>query len=207
MNAVSPAPAPAALDASRWHAVFARLLLTEGTRFVNNSNDHGGPTRYGLSLRYLAQLGRINPAIAAELDINHDGEIDLPDIAGMSVGAANDVYFQCLWRPIAAQLPPPIDAAVFDQVVNDGVVPAVLMLQRACNSIPMPLAAIDADGVFGAETLQRVLAVAGRMGVSALLAAYRGQAMDRYRTIVARDPSQKPFLAGWLNRAAELGNV
>ena len=125
----------------------------------------------------------------------------------MSVAAAGGIYFEFFWRPVACQLPLPIDAAVFDQIVNDGLTPAVRMLQLACNSCPMPNAPIGEDGAFGSETLGRVGAIQARLGVSALLAAYRAQAMSRYRAIAARDPSQTQFLAGWLTRAAELGNV
>jgi lysozyme family protein len=207
MNAAPSNLVPGSPDDLRWQAVFAKLLKTEGG-FSDSPNDHGGATNYGLSLRFLAQQGAIDPALVALVDINHDGVIDVPDIQGMSIATAGAVYYPCFWTPAAAGLQQDLDAAVFDQTVNDGLTPAVKMLQLAVNAIARGIAPLVVDGQIGPATREAVedVVVVG-VGNVALLDAYRAQAVARYRRIAAADPTQQKWLNGWLNRAAELGDV
>lgn len=186
----------------RWAAVFARLLQVEGG-FVDSPDDPGGATKYGLSLRFLAQTNQLPRDLVAELEIDHEDEPDLLDIEEMTIATASDVYFEVFW-PIPSTLPQPLDAAVFDQTVNDGQSPAIKLLQLALNSFLQsgdePLAV---DGVIGPAARA---AISG-WSLTNLLAQYRRQAAARYTAIAARVPSEAGFLDGWLNRAAELGNV
>lgn len=205
MNAIAANPVPAGKLDPRWLAVISRLLRTEGG-FVNSPNDHGGATNYGLSMRFLAQQAKLTPALIAYMDINHDGQIDLPDIAGMTMQSAASVYYDYFWVRHASTLPPPLDAAVFDQTVNDGLKAAVILLQLAVNSLDRT-APLAIDGILGAGTHAAVNGLVVKGGAVALLDAYRAQAAARYKAIVRADPSQAGFLDGWLNRAAELGNV
>lgn len=201
--ATAPDPAPGADP--RWDAVFAKLLKTEGG-FVDSPGDHGGATKYGLSLRFLAQKGLLSDQLMAEVDINHDGLVDLPDIAGMTIATARDLYWAFFWDGLGSTLPQPFDAAVFDQTVNDGAVPAVRLLQQAVNALSVDLYA-PVDGVIGPKTEDRLYKAIDLFGSEKVLDAYRAQAAARYRLIVQHDPSQARFLEGWLNRARELGDV
>ena len=98
---------------------------------------------------------------------------------------------------------------LFDQGVNGGNLAAKKLLQRALN---MCLARtgynmIEVDGRLGPQTraaLDRVLS-SQRLGMKALVEAFREAVRDRYRAIVRRNPSQQRFLKGWLRRADELG--
>jgi lysozyme family protein len=204
MDAVQPTSA-ADQAAARWEAVFERLLKTEGG-FVDSPGDHGGATKYGLSLRFLSQQGLLSPALMAEVDINHDGVVDLPDIAGMTIATARDVYWAYFWDGLAATLPQPLVAAVFDQTVNDGAVPAVKLLQQGLCSLAGNLWT-PVDGVLGPRTRALVTSAIDTFGPDKVLDGYRAQAAARYRMIAQRDPSQAKFLDGWLNRARELGDV
>jgi hypothetical protein len=63
------------------------------------------------------------------------------------------------------------------------------------------------DGVLGDKTraaLEAVVRVPAA-GMAAIVIAYRDATKARYRAIAAANPSQKRFLAGWLNRADLLG--
>jgi len=186
--------------------VFARLLRTEGG-FVDSPADHGGATKYGLSLRFLVQQAKISPSLVKMLDINRDGEIDLPDIRDMTTVEAEAVYRRFFWEPAAAKLPPPFDAAVFDQTVNDGLVPAVKLLQRTLNVAADKGWPLPVTGYLGPQTAARLVEDISLLGSERLLDGYRAAAAGRYRQIVDADPAQAGFLDGWLTRAAELGDV
>ncbi len=201
MNATSLKPSEGLHYGARFGAVFARLMRIEGG-FSNSPADHGGATNYGLSLRFLAQAELPAP-IFREIDANNDGAITVSDIAAMTTETAEDVYYEAFW-PLASGMPMPLDAAVFDQTVNDGQVAAIRLLQNALNRCG---AYLHVDGQFGPLSRTAVANIATRRSVSCILDAYRLAAADRYRLIATEDPTQFRFLAGWLRRAAELGCV
>lgn len=210
--ATPPVSAPAAISSTnRWDAVFAALLRREGTKFTDDPSDRGGATRYGLTLRFVAQCCKIDPALIKTFDINHDGQVDTPDIRNMEIAPAKGLYESEFWRKTGIYcLPAPLDDAVFDQAVNDGVTPAVKMLQAACNQVEKARAGyqpLRVDGGLGLLTRACVSSIFRHGEGALLLGAYRTAARDRYVAIVAADPSQRPFLAGWLARTERLGNV
>ena len=77
---------------------------------------------------------------------------------------------------------------VFDAAVNTGSVTANRILQKA--------AGCPQDGVLGAVTLNAV----NRAG-DTLVLAFQNARADHYRAIVAAQPQDAKYLAGWLTRA------
>jgi lysozyme family protein len=55
-----------------------KVILQHEGGYVDNPNDPGGATNYGISLRFLAD----HPESG---DFNGDGEVDAEDIANMTV--------------------------------------------------------------------------------------------------------------------------
>lgn len=209
MNAADPASVArptgwTAQHDARWAAIYARLLKTEGG-LVNNRKDPGGITKYGISLRFLVIEGRIdaNRDGLADFDLNRDGRIDAQDIRLLTPANAEALYLRLFFIDTGFwALPPAMDAAVFDLGVNVGTKTAVIILQRAINSFgPPPLAT---DGALGPKTRQRT---ASELASNPLLTAFRGKAAEHYRYLVSRNGDLAGFLAGWLNRAKELGRV
>lgn len=204
------------VGASRFDIAFAKVDLAEGG-FVNNPADRGGPTNHGVSLRFLVAEGKIdaNHDGFADYDLNMDGDIDIADIKALTVADAKALFKRCFWDRLGCDaLPAPLDAAVFDQGVNGGCVAAIKLLQSAVNRvIDVPAAhlagvpvALLIDGNFGPKSVQALRYVlALPCGLAALMIAYRAAAADRYRGIVAVDPTQSGVLKGWLRRASELG--
>jgi len=88
-----------------------------------------------------------------------------------------------------------IATRVLDEEVNTGKGEAVLLLQRAINTIRAN--AVEADGKMGPKTLSVVNAV----DPQALLAAYRQQRLSYYDEVVAKHPGDEKYLADWLARA------
>ncbi|MFZ5747676.1 MAG: glycoside hydrolase family 108 protein [Pseudomonadota bacterium] len=193
-----------------------RLLRIEGG-YSNDPADRGGATRYGISLRFLKAEGKIDldGDGIADFDLDFDGDIDGADIRKLSRDDARYLYQRCFWRPLDCDsYPVPLGEALFDQAVNGGLRAAGKLLQSALNdltsvrrSAPGCPAPLKEDGAIGMRTRAALdwCLQQGGVGMAGVIAAYRRAAADRYRAIVAADPTQQRFLRGWLNRAAELG--
>ena len=193
--------------ARRWAAVCAKLLLTEGG-YVDAAGDRGGPTKFGVSLRYLLAECAHDPALRKRLDADNNGRLDAIDVRGMTREEAGDIYRVRFWtRPGFDTLPQPFDAAVFDQGVNGGCRAAVKLLQRTCNALTPGAYMLDVDGALGLATRTRLDRLIRERRAAPVLAQLRKLAAARYIELAALDPIQRKFLAGWLNRAEELGDV
>ena len=102
---------------------FARTIGHEGG-YVNNPQDPGGETKFGISKRA------------------YPGE----DIRSLTIMRTRELYRRDYWDRVQGdQLPPWIAGQVFDAAVNSGVKQAALWLQRAVGAQP--------DGIIGAKTI------------------------------------------------------
>lgn len=114
----------AAQAVSAFERAFARTVGHEGG-WVNNPNDPGGETKYGISKR----------AYPAE------------DIANLTLERARLLYRRDYWNRVRGDyLPDTVAMEAFDAAVNHGVMPAVRMMQRALG--------VNDDGIIGPITLQ-----------------------------------------------------
>ena len=105
---------------------FERLIGHEGG-YVNDSQDLGGETKYGISKR----------AYPSE------------DIKGMTLDRAREIYARDYWGPAGCDaVPDGVKFDLFDMAVNSGVRQSIKTLQRAVGE--------TADGVLGPLTLQAV---------------------------------------------------
>lgn len=109
-----------------FEACVAVILYHEGG-YVNDSNDPGGETRFGISKRSFPNVN------IKELTLEH----------------AKDLYRRYYWDMCECdKLPDWARLIVFDCAVNQGVPRAVIDLQRISGSKP--------DGIIGPKTLERV---------------------------------------------------
>ncbi|MDM8009942.1 MAG: glycosyl hydrolase 108 family protein [Parasphingorhabdus sp.] len=174
---------------------------------ANDPLDNGGETKYGISLRYLVKAGNPDEDLDgfADFDLDMDGDIDGADIRLLTVGDAIWLYHRDFWLAYDCDsLRKPLGEALFDQAINGGGFAAKTMLQRAINALNQP-DTLKIDGKIGSLTRAVLEATIARIGMDAVMEAYRDQVRFRYREIVRRNPSQKRFLNGWLNRADRLG--
>jgi len=103
------------------------ILLQDEGGYVNNPNDPGGETKYGISKRSFPNL----------------------DIANLTPEQAAVIYYNQYWVPCGGgQLPPHLDLWVFTAAVMSGPVTAIQMLQQLVGSA--------ADGKLGPLTLGAV---------------------------------------------------
>lgn len=176
---------------STFELAIDRVIKHEGG-FVNNPNDPGGATKYGISLRWLKSIGELT------YDLNHDGDIDINDIRKMNIEEAKTIYRKEWWDKynyalIKDQL---IATKIFDLSVNMGAKQAHKLVQRALWSINGYQTLLD-DGVLGSVSL----ALINETIFSLLLPVIRSECAGFYRVLAESKKSFKEFLEGWLVRA------
>lgn len=115
------------------------VLKTEGG-FVDNPHDPGGATNLGVTILTAKRLN---------LDVNHDGKINVLDIRDLKPSDAAVVYRTEYWNKVKGDsLPAGLDYAVFDFAVNSGPGRAAMFLQRELG--------VSVDGAIGPKTLAAV---------------------------------------------------
>lgn len=109
---------------SPWDQAIAFVLRYEGG-YVNNVNDPGGETIYGISKKQYPSL----------------------DIKNLTIDEAKEIYRKDFWQAVGAdQLPAKMAIAVFDCAVNQGVGTAIRLLQVALD--------VAVDGQIGPKTIK-----------------------------------------------------
>jgi lysozyme family protein len=155
--------------------------------YVDHPQDRGGPTNFGITRSTLSRhLGR--PASADE-------------VRRLERAVAAEIYRREYYEaPGIDALPARIRPFAFDAAINHGPGRAIRFVQQVCDAAGFgPLAA---DGQCGPRTRQAAAHADRAMG-DWLLAALVEERRDFYLALVARDPAQRVFLRGWLNRLAE----
>jgi lysozyme family protein len=159
------------------------VLRHEGG-LVDNPNDPGGITNYGVSLRWLKSKGLAG-------DLNHDGDVNAKDIKIMTQDEAKTFYHTYWWDAykyglIDAQL---VATKIFDSAVNMGAPRAHQFAQAIVGTVQ--------DGNIGPKTLAEINA----MPSLKFIVAYQERMAQFYRNLVATNPKRQEFLKGWLARA------
>lgn len=162
------------------------IIRREGG-FVDHPADRGGPTNFGVTHKTLARyLGR---------------EITREDVRSLSRELAAEIYRRSYYlEPRIDALPSGIRAFLFDSAVNHGPRRAIKFLQAVLNAAGF--GPLGVDGLAGPKTRREAKSAEICMGPW-LVAALAEERRMFYRLIVDRDPSQRVFLKGWMNRVAE----
>ena len=118
-----------AISVMEFNEIIEKVLEHEGG-YVNDKDDLGGETKYGITKRFYPNL----------------------DIKNLSREQAKEIYYQDYWIPSKAKLlPKELRYPYFDCVVNTGQRRAVKILQQACNN--KNSFEIKEDGLIGAATI------------------------------------------------------
>jgi len=159
------------------------ILRHEGG-LVDNPNDPGGITNYGVSLRWLKSKGLAG-------DLNHDGDVNAADIKIMTKIDAMEFYRKFWWDAYRYQfiVAQAVATKIFDAAVNMGAPRAHTLAQAVLG--------IQQDGVLGPKSLAELNA----MPSIKFIVAYQEQMAQFYRRLVVLNPARQEFLKGWLNRA------
>lgn len=172
----------------------ATAIVTREGGYVNDPADPGGPTKYGVTLGTLRQLGR---------DLNGDGVSTASDVRLLTQVQARDIFLEHYFhRPGIAALPPVLQPSVFDMYVNAGA-NAVRILQRLLVQLGYSL---PVDGVIGPTTAQ----AAASCDAQGLADAYGVARRNYYYALADARPASRKFArrqdggkGGWIVRAEE----
>jgi len=149
--------------------------------YVNDPDDPGGETKYGISKRSYPDL----------------------DIKNLDINDASVIYFKDFWKRLNLDQVnnQTIAAEVFDTAVNCGRFKAAEILQRSLNMVGgYPGKRLSVDGKIGPKTIQ---AINNCRYPEALLKCLNGFQFEHYYQIVKRDISQRKWFRGWLRRVWE----
>lgn len=177
--AASPPITPIAPPRSVFEEALRFTLKWEGG-YVNHPADHGGETNKGITT-------------ATYRDYRARKGLPRQSVRFITDAEVRDIYEMMYWKPARCDaMAKPLAIAHFDTAVNFGVGGATLFLQE--------LLRVPVDRVFGPRT-QTALVQSNHANLGLRYPQLR---IDyRYRR-VNRDPSQRVFLQGWLNRDNDL---
>jgi lysozyme family protein len=162
---------------------FAFVLKAEGG-YTNNPADRGGPTNKGILQREYDRY-------------RHKKELPPADVRGILPAEVEDIYLHDYWLAGRCdRMPWPVSLAHFDACVNTGVTQAAKFLQRTVGTRD--------DGLIGPLTLGALSAALECESPGALATRLARQRTGFYRKLARRDPEQRVFLRGWLNRVSSL---
>ncbi len=177
-------------------AIAKEILAREGG-YVNDPDDPGGATKYGVTVHTMRRLG---------MDLTGDGNVDAADVQRLTRTQALEIFIRHYFHaPRIAELPEVLHATVFDMQVNAGA-NAVKLLQRLCTKMGFQA---TADGKIGPKTI-----VAARRAAEAapdhIRDAYGIERRNYYYALADRRPASRKFArrkdggkGGWITRAEE----
>ena len=132
--------------------------------YVNDPDDPGGATKYGVTIGTLRHLG---------VDVTGDGRVNVADVKALTKTQATDIFLRDYYHgPKIDQLPEDIRASVFDMYVNAGN-NAVKILQRLLAEFGFKT---TVDGAIGPATAAAAAAAA---------AADLGKALGQHECLIA----------------------
>ncbi|MEM0936099.1 MAG: holin-associated N-acetylmuramidase [Pseudomonadota bacterium] len=172
------------------------IVLREGG-YVNDPDDPGGATKYGVTIHTMRRLG---------MDLDGDGVITPGDVKRLGEDQAVGIFMEHYFaRPRISALPQVLQASVFDMYVNAGA-HAVRVLQSLLNDMGEHL---QVDGVIGAKTIDAAKAALARAPYH-LADAYGIARRNYYYKLADRRPSSRKYArrrdggkGGWITRAEE----
>lgn len=165
--------------------------------YVNDRDDPGGATNFGVTIHTMRRLG---------IDLDADGDVDASDVRALTRAQAVDIFIRHYFeKPRINLLPEPLHASVFDMYVNAGG-NAVKILQRL---LPEFGETVAVDGTLGPKTAAAVARAHERAG-SYLVDAYGIARRNYYFRLADQRAASRKYArtrsggkGGWIRRAEE----
>jgi lysozyme family protein len=161
------------------------VLRHEGG-FVEDANDPGGATNFGVSMRWLVSQGMLTT-------LEHQtGTDDAVTAVKKMTKEDAEAFYQKFWwdaykyGTVNSQI---IANKILDMAVNLGAPRAHRMVQAAVG--------VKTDGVLGPGSYGEI----NHTSPGSLLLTLQNTQAQFYKNLVAQKPQMQEFLQGWLNRA------
>jgi len=175
----------------------AKEIIAREGGYVNDPDDPGGATKYGVTIGTMRRLG---------IDLTGDGKVTTADVQALSRDRAVRIFIEHYYhRPHIDALPQVLQASVFDMYVNAGA-NAVRILQRLLNDMGQ---AVTVDGAIGPKTIAAVRAAA-QAAPSHIADAYGIARRNYYYALGDARPASRKYAkrrdggkGGWIIRAEE----
>jgi lysozyme family protein len=172
------------------------IIAREGG-YVNDPDDPGGATNYGVTIHTMRRLG---------LDLDGNGRVDARDVRALSREQARDIFIEHYFnRPRIAELPDTVQPSVFDMYVNAGG-NAVKILQRLLGQMGQK---VSVDGALGPQTIAAAH-VAQAKAPGHFADAYGIERRNYYYRLADARPASRKYArrrdggkGGWIKRAEE----
>jgi len=154
--------------------------------YVNDPNDRGGETKYGITKRWYPN----------------------EDIKNLTLDRAQEIYYSDFWKSKkldldeVAEFDESLALELFDTGINQGIVTAAKYLQTALNLLnrnEQLFNDMKVDGWAGSTTFGN-LGKLKSYDKGPLLKIVNGLQFMRYYHIVDNDPVQEKFFSGWMKR-------
>ena len=172
------------------------IVLREGG-YVNDPDDPGGATNFGVTIHTMRRLG---------LDLDGDGAVTAADVKRLTRTQAVEIFIRHYFeRPRIAELPEVLQASVFDMYVNAGG-NAVKILQRLLRQMGQE---VSVDGMLGPQSI-RAAQAAYEAAPRHLADAYGIARRNYYFSLADRRAASRKYArtrsggkGGWIRRAEE----
>ena len=172
------------------------IVAREGG-YVNDPDDPGGATNYGVTIGTMRRLG---------LDLTGDGQITTADVRALTRAQATDIFVEHYYiRPRIDDLPEAVQPSVFDMYVNAGSNAVRILQQLLCDMRII----VAVDGAIGPQTITATHR-AYEAAPEHLADAYGIARRNYYYRLADRRPSSRKYArrrdggkGGWIVRAEE----
>jgi lysozyme family protein len=171
--------------------IASEIIAREGG-FVDDPDDPGGATNFGVTIHTLRRLG---------LDKTGDGRVDVADVRALTRADATEIFIEHYFvRPRIGEMPVSLHPSLFDMYVNAGA-NAVKILQQLLRGMGQVVAV---DGVIGAQTAR----AAHSVDPTVLPDAYAIARRNYYFRLADARPASRKYArtqnggkGGWITRA------
>ena len=183
---------------SRYHVKqLAQEIIDREGGYVNDPDDPGGATKYGVTIHTMRRLG---------LDLDGDGTVTARDVRRLSKDQAVEIFLKhYYYSPRIADLPDMLQSSVFDMYVNAGN-NAVKILQRLLRQMGET---VSVDGAIGPQTIAAAQS-AEKRAPDHLADAYGIARRNYYFAIADKRTASRKYArsrsggkGGWIRRAEE----
>ncbi len=175
-------------------AIAEEIVAREGG-FVNDPDDPGGATNFGVTIHTMRRLG---------IDLTGDGKVGIEDVRKLTAPRAVQIFIEFYFRrPGIGGLPEMLQPSVFDMYVNAGN-NAVKVLQRLLTDMGF---ACTPDGAIGPQTI-RAAQMAAEAAPGHIADAYAIARRNYYYSLGDARPASRKYArtraggkGGWITRA------